>query len=230
MLKDAIINIKIIEKVAKTLEEINEDVLYVGGAIVSFYVTDLGAEQPRPTKDIDISVQISSYNEMDQLREKLSTKGIYPAPFENVMYRYALEDILIDFIPFEETVLGPTNSWLKPGFERSYEVEAGSQRISILPVSYFLATKYEAYKSRGKSDPYGSHDFEDIIYVLDNNVEVVEIIKGEDQKLIQFMKEMSKEILEHPSRNDIIAGHINPFTNAERTPMVIEKLNHILAL
>ena len=230
MLKDKIINLIIIEKVAKTLEEINDDVIYVGGAIVSYYVTDLGAEQPRPTKDIDISVQISSYSEMDQLREKLESKGIYPAPKEKVMYRYELGDILIDFIPFEETSLGPTNSWLKPGFGKSYEVAAGSQIIKILPVSYFLATKYEAYKSRGKSDPYGSHDFEDIIYVLDNNIEVVDTIKGEDQKLILFIKEMAKEILEHPSRNDIIAGQINPFTSEERTPMVIEKLQQILEI
>ena len=39
------------------------------------------------------------------LREKLALKKIYPAPSEKVMYRYSYEDILIDFIPFEETLL-----------------------------------------------------------------------------------------------------------------------------
>ena len=109
MLKNSTINIKIIEKVANALGDLNEDVIYVGGAIVSFYITDMGADQPRPTKDIDISVQISTYSEMDRLREQLATKGIFPASDQNVIYRYQFEDILIDFIPFEETLLGPTN-------------------------------------------------------------------------------------------------------------------------
>lgn len=55
MLKNQTINLKIIERVASALDEINKDVVYVGGAIVSLYVTDEGAELPRPTKDIDIS-------------------------------------------------------------------------------------------------------------------------------------------------------------------------------
>lgn len=109
MLKNQTINLKVVEKVALALGELNEDVIYVGGAVVSLYVTDEGAEQPRPTKDIDISVQISSYPQMDQLRAKLAGKKIYPAPNEKVLYRYSYEDILIDFIPYEETPLGPTN-------------------------------------------------------------------------------------------------------------------------
>lgn len=59
MLKNQTINLKVIEKIALILEELNNDVIYVGGAVVSLYVTDEGAEQPRPTKDIDISVQRS---------------------------------------------------------------------------------------------------------------------------------------------------------------------------
>lgn len=109
MLKNQTINTKVVEKVAISLEELNNEVIYVGGAIVSLYVTDEAAEQPRPTKDIDISVQISSLSQMERLREKLASKNIYPAPFEKVMYRYYYENILIDFIPFKETPLGPTN-------------------------------------------------------------------------------------------------------------------------
>lgn len=147
MLKNQTINLKVVKKVASTLEELNDDVIYVGGAVVSLYVTDEGAEQPRPTKDIDISVQISTYSQMDKLRERLATKKIFPAPTETIMYRYSYEDILIDFIPYEETPLGPTNSWLKPGFEKAYPIKIGDAEIQILPVSLFLCTKWEAFKS-----------------------------------------------------------------------------------
>jgi len=66
--------------------ELNNEVIYVGGAVISLYVTDEGGELPRPTKDIDISVQISSYPQMDQLRELLANKIIYPAPTETILY------------------------------------------------------------------------------------------------------------------------------------------------
>ena len=226
MLKNQTINLKVVEKVALALEEINDDVIYVGGAVVSLYITDEGAEQPRPTKDIDISVQISSYAQMDQLRERLASKKIYPAATETVMYRYTYENVLIDFIPFEETPLGPTNKWLKPGFGRAYPVTIEKAEIKILPVSMFLATKWEAYKNRG-GDPRMSHDFEDIIYVIDNNLNLIDDVVKSDKDVQVFLKEMSNEILSHPSLNEIIECHINPFTANERRELVVGKLKQI---
>lgn len=229
MLKNQIINLKIVEKVASALEELNDDVIYVGGAIVSLYVTDEGAEHPRPTRDIDISVQVSSYSQMEHFRLKLAEKNIYPAPHEKVMYRYSFEDILIDFIPYEETPLGPTNRWLKPGFEKACPVKIGTSEIKILPVSLFLATKWEAFKNRG-GDPRMSHDFEDIIYVIDNNLRLVEDVKNADDNVQRFLKEMSKEILSHPSRNEIIECHIAPLTVEDRKQIIISKLERMQQL
>ncbi|PCI97559.1 MAG: hypothetical protein COB15_07580 [Flavobacteriales bacterium] len=229
MLKNQTINLKVVEKVALALGELNKDVIFVGGAVVSLYVTDAGAEQPRPTKDIDISVQISSYSEMNKLREELANKKIYPATTSTVMYRYTLEDILIDFIPYEATSLGPTNKWLKPGFEKAYPVTIGKTEIKILPVSLFLATKWEAYNNRG-SDPRMSHDFEDIIYVIDNNVDLIEDVIKADKNVQDYLKLMSTEILSHSSRNEIIECHINPFTAEERRGFVIGKLELIATI
>ena len=227
MLKNTLIDIKIIEKVALALEEINDEVVYVGGAIVSYYATDSGAELPRPTKDIDITVQISSYSEMNELSEKLATKDIHLAIDQNVINRFEYEGIQLDFMPYETTELGQANSWLKPGFNNANQVPAGDQTIKILPVDYYLATKWEAHKSRGGSDPRWSHDFEDIIFVLDNNLEVVEQIKSSDPKLLHFLKEMAIEILDDPSSSENIECHISPFTVVERAPMLIEKLKQI---
>lgn len=214
---------------ARALGELNKEVIYVGGAVVSLYVTDEGAEQPRPTKDIDISVQVSTYSQMDSLREKLSERKIFPASSESVMYRYYFEDILIDFIPYEATSLGPTNSWLKPGFEKAFPVEVGKSQINILPVSLFAATKWEAFKSRG-NDPRMSHDFEDLIYIIDNNIDFAKDVKAASNDVQIFLKKMSEEILTHSSRDEIIECHINPYTAEERRKLVIKKLREIASI
>lgn len=229
MLKNQTINLKVLEKVAIALEEINDEVVYVGGAVVSLYVTDVGSEQPRPTKDIDISVQIGSYSEMEGLRERLAQKQFFPNPADNILYRYAFEDVLIDFIPFEQTPLGPTNSWLKPGFAKAQSVTIGKSKIRILPVSLYLSTKWEAFNSRG-GDPRFSHDFEDIVYVIDNNLELLEDIGTANKEVRDFLKEMSETILSHDFRNEIIECHLNPFTMEERREIVLNKLEQIINL
>lgn len=228
MVKNQTINLAVVESVALALEELKNEVMFVGGAVVSVYVTDEGAEQPRPTKDIDISVQVSSYQQMENLREKLASKGIYPSPESTVMYRYKYEDIQIDFIPWDTTPLGPTNSWLKPGFDHAESVTIGKIEIKVLTVPYYLATKWEAYKSRG-SDPRTSHDFEDIIYVLDNNLNVVDSITYANEDVVSELCQMANEILSMASMEECIECHINPYTAEQRRKIMVEKLKLIAA-
>ncbi len=227
MLKNNTINLKVVQKVAKRLGELNKEVVFVGGAVVSLYATDKGAEEARPTKDIDISVQVSTYSEMNDLRETLANKGIFPAINESVMYRYKYEDILIDFIPFDSTPLGPTNSWLKPGFDHLINYELEDTIVRILTVPYYLATKWEAYENRG-SDPRWSHDLEDIIYVIDNNLTVVEEILKANSTVRTYLIKALKSLSKNPNLNEIIECHINPFTAKERSLIILEKVNKII--
>lgn len=221
------INLNILEEVASALGEINKEVIYVGGAVISLYTSNYYSEEVRPTKDIDISVQISTYAEMDKLRERLAEKEIFPASGESVMYRFTYKGILIDFIPFEKTELGPTNPWLKPGFEVAIPVQLKEIEVKILPVSLFLATKWAAFKSRG-SDPRTSHDFEDIIFVLDNNTEVLSDVARSKDNVKEFLKNMSNEILTHSSTNEIIECHLNPLLAVEKREVIKGVLNEIL--
>lgn len=142
MPNNQIINLEIVQKVALALGELNDEVIYVGGAVISLYVTDEGAEEARPTTDIDISVQISSYPQMDNLREKLASKRIFPAIGETVMYRYSYEGVLIDFIPSEEIYMGETNKWLKFGFSKHQKVSVlNTTNYKDFTCKYFFSHK-----------------------------------------------------------------------------------------
>jgi hypothetical protein len=106
--------------------------------------------------------------------------------------------------------------WLKPGFKKSHSITVGSIKIKILPVSIFLATKWEAYKSRG-GDPRTSHDFEDIITVIDNNLKLLEDVANADKEVQAFLDE-------------IIECHINPFKAEERKNLIVDKLKQIIKI
>ncbi len=217
------VNLEIVAQVARALGDINTEVVYIGGAIISIYATDEGAELPRVTTDVDVCVQVSSIGEMETLRERLAQKNIYPDSKGTHLYRYTYKGILIDFIPFEATPFGPTNSYLKPGFEKAFATRIGDAEISVLPVSVFLATKWEAFNSRG-SDPRLSPDFEDIIYVLDNNSELIDDFIEASYDVKKALKDLSVFILEHPNRKEIIECHINQITAQERGEFITETL------
>ncbi len=60
-MKNATINKGVIKKIALALGELNDQVIYVGGATVGLYINDPAADDVRPTKDVDISLSVASY-------------------------------------------------------------------------------------------------------------------------------------------------------------------------
>lgn len=75
MLINSTVNRNVIKKIAVALGDLNEQVVYVGGAVISLYINDPAAEDVRPTKDIDISLAIATLGELEHLRQHLIKKG-----------------------------------------------------------------------------------------------------------------------------------------------------------
>ena len=84
------------------------------------------------------------------------------------MCRWQYEDITVDVMPCDESVLGFSNRWYKPGIASSIPCQLPSGRqIRIFSVPYLLASKIEAFIGRGKNSFYYSADIEDIVSLLD---------------------------------------------------------------
>jgi len=161
------ININAIKKIARALAKMNDRVVYVGGAVVSLYVNDPAADDVRPTKDVDIGLEISSLSELEELRQYLMGKGFIQTAEDDVRCRFRYEDIKVDVMSTEEIDWAQANEWFKPGFSHLIETTIEDVNIRILSLAYFLASKFSAFHDRGSDDPRTSHDFEDIIYILD---------------------------------------------------------------
>lgn len=147
MLKNTIINQGVIRKIAIALDELNERVVYVGGAVVSLYINDSAAEDVRPTKDIDISLEIASVNELEDLRSKLTEKGFKQSSEDDVVCRFRYEDIKVDVMGTKEIGWAPANPWFGPGFKYIEKIAIEEKQINILPLSFYLATKFSAFNN-----------------------------------------------------------------------------------
>jgi len=98
------------------LSDLNEKVVYVGGAVVSLYIDDPSAEDVRPTKDIDISFEILSFSELEKLRLSLIQRGFYQTAEDNVICRFRYEDVKVDVMSTREIGWAPANAWFEAGF------------------------------------------------------------------------------------------------------------------
>ena len=57
-MKNSQLNAIYIKEVALALDSLCDKSVFVGGSVVGFYVKDLSAEDVRPTKDVDVSIEI----------------------------------------------------------------------------------------------------------------------------------------------------------------------------
>lgn len=84
-------------------------------------------------------------------------------------------------------------------------IENGTE-IQIFTIPYFLASKWEAFKSRDALDFRGSSDFEDIVYVLENaeNIEK-ELVNSPPQVKSYLKQELENGWMDTSSKKDYIA-------------------------
>lgn len=168
MLKNTQINRLATKKVATAIGEMNEKVVYVGGAVVSLYIDDPAAEDVRPTKDVDISLEIVSLGQLESIREFLSEKGFRQSHEDQVMCRFRFEDVKVDVMSTRSIGWAPGNRWFEAGFPHAFVYNLDGLLLWLLPLPYYLAAKFDAFHDRGGRDPRTSHDVEDIVYLLNH--------------------------------------------------------------
>jgi hypothetical protein len=224
MLKNTLINRIATQRVANALGELNDQAVYVGGAVVSLYIDDPAADDVRPTKDIDISLEIASLGQLEKLRLKLNQKGFMQSSEDTVMCRFRYDDIKVDVMSTTEIGWAPANRWFEPGFNQSIEYQLDEFKIRLLPLPYFLATKFDAFKHRGSIDPRTSHDFEDIVYLLNHTSDIADQISSSDKDVRNFIVSSFQMILDSPSIQEAILGNLFYEEQEVRFDLIIRKL------
>lgn len=215
-----------LQEIAEAMQELNARLVYVGGTMAGVYATDPIATAPRTTTDVDCVVDSHSYSEHaafeDMLRAKHFKNDMDSEP--PVICRWVYNGEKVDVMSMNEQSLSFGNRWYRLGFEHRelYALPSG-QLIYRLPVTYYIATKIEALRSRGGSDWRGAKDFEDIIYVLNYCTEFVERFHSEDEPVKSFVAEQFADMLRRPNITEEIECAITP-EEIERTDLILDIL------
>lgn len=223
-------NLRMLEFVATKLGDIRNDVVFLGGCTTGLFISDPLVPDVRYTLDVDCIVDVISRNQYYQLEKKLNKQGFKKSITEDIICRWFYDDVILDVMPTDETILGFGNRWYKQAIASSnLYLLAESLEIRVVTAPYFLATKFEAFKTRGKMDFYASHDFEDIVSVLDGRLEIVDEIKNCDSILQEYLINSLREIMLSPSFKGAIPGHFAQYGSIanDRIELLEQKLTSI---
>jgi len=218
-------NIDMLQTVANGLGELNKVVVYVGGAVAELYVTDPAASEIRPTKDVDCVIELSSRSAHAKLEEELRTKGFaHDLSKDAPICRWVYKDIKVDVMPTDSNILGFTNSWYEEGvINKIVKTLTDGTEVFVFPPEYYLAAKFEAHKNRGGNDLRQSHDFEDIIYILDNCPDILENVSGSYPNVKHYLKNECQNLLDNPNITEGIESAL-PYGSGEESGDILGML------
>lgn len=218
------INIQRLEIVARGLMALPTQVVFVGGATSSLY-TDVKGAEFRPTDDIDCIVEVLSKFQFTELSEQLRACGFkHDTRAEAPICRWIYSDIIVDVMPLVEEILGFSNRWYEQGYKHreQYELPSGAV-IHILPLAYFIATKLEAFNSRGHNDCRGSSDIEDILLVIDGCQEWEAKVAKSDIGVGEYLQKEFQLLLGRDDFREAAFGCISPH-EASRAEKIVRRL------
>ncbi len=222
-------NIESIIKVAAALGALKDEVIFVGGATVSLYASRPEAVTIRVTDDVDIAVEVVSRVAFDKLQLKLLKSGFKNDKESKIISRFLLDELVVDVMPTDAGILGFTNRWFKDGVKNAVEFKLDNgEVIRIFTAPYFIASKMEAFKSRGKGDLYGSHDFEDIVFVLDNRDGIEEELHHADAEVKDYIKNEFNTLLKNVQIEEIIIAHVERTGQTERKDKVMQVMRGLV--
>ncbi len=186
--------------------------VFVGGATVALYAPSEISFEARSTNDVDVIIELASYTDYSQLDEKLRSVGFQNDIESGIICRYKVQGIVVDIMPTDSSVLGFSNRWYTDGFNNAVDFELDSNTtIKIFTPVYFIASKLEAFKNRGRKDYRTSTDFEDIIYVLDNFPAIEEnLLTIENDVLKNYFKIEFAKLLADENIEEGIYAHLSP--------------------
>jgi hypothetical protein len=207
-------NLLRLKDIAVALGEINNDVVFVGGATVGLYIDDKAAPTPQPSEDVDCVVEIATYGQWCDFENKLRAKGFKDSDISGedahppTCRKYIL-GIKVDFMPIEEAVLGYGNPWFKKGLENAITVMVDDIEIKIFKIENFVATKLKAFNDRGViNDIRFSQDLEDLTEIIDGAIHFEESITKADKETRLFIKGEFQKFIDNEEYKEAMMGFL----------------------
>src|SRR5450631_1992339 len=144
-------NLPLLEDAVHKLAPFLDEIVFVGGITLGLLITDKAAAPIRGTNDVDVIAEIVSYADYIAFSERL--REAHFTEDEGLTCRWHHGALTVDVLALNEEVLGFTNIWYESALRHASTVTLPSGRaIRAITAPFFLGTKMEAFRGRGRMD------------------------------------------------------------------------------
>ena len=210
------VNFMQLEVMAKARADLLPQVTFVGGCTTILLVDESAHFGVRKTDDVDVIVNVATLLEYHQFAEALRRLGFREdsdGPICRWLIASELGDIKLDVMPTNEGILGFSNRWYETAINNAVEIPLSSGIvIKVISLAYFLATKFEAFGSRGNGE-FFSHDLEDVIFVMENRNRLIFELMDCDKEVKQYLAHQAVLLLNDDFLN-VLPGLLNHSASA----------------
>lgn len=210
--------------------QLKDQVVFLGGSVVSLLITDEAFGGIRTTRDVDLIVDVAGRSGFHTVEELLRKAGFSQILADDppIICRWRINSVIVDVMPCDEQILGFSNKWYKEAIKNYSLVNLAGTEIRVVSAPYFIATKIEAFLGRGNNDFFGSPDMEDIITVLDGRSEVISEIKSSNRNLQAYIVKHFISWLQNKTFINALPGLLSPdLASQERLIWLIDKMKAV---
>lgn len=162
-------NLPLLEEAAAKLRPFLKEIVFIGGVALGLLITDKGAAPIRGTNDVDVIAGIITYADYIEFSQRLRQAHFSEDSGEQPLAcRWRNGKLALDVLAIQKEVLGYTNIWYESALGSAVATTLPSGKvIRVISAPFFLGTKMEAFRGRGRMDYLASHDLEDFIAVVE---------------------------------------------------------------
>jgi hypothetical protein len=218
---------------ADALRPLLGELVFVGGCVTGLLITDDAAADPRGTIDVDAIAEITSYARYAKFGERLRALGFHEDAREDApVCRWIRNQTILDIMPTDAGTLGFSNRWYRAAMKSSETRQLSKDlAIRVVTAPYFVATKLEAFKGRGKGDFWGSRDLEDLVAVVDGRESLFAELNAEPRELRAYVRAAIKTLLASGAFLDALPGYLLPDAASQaRISIVLRRLKELVSL
>lgn len=219
-------NLAQLENALTALGPIADELVLVGGCATGLLLDEATPAQVRPTRDVDVLVEALSLSDYYLLSERLRSRGFTEDSHDPpVICRWHHRHIALDVMPTEK-ILGFGNRWYPLAFASASLCKLPSgRRLKLITPACFLATKLEAFKSRGNGDFQSSHDIEDIITLIDGCSRLPINVAESQPELKAYLTDHLSQLLSQRRFIEALPGHLPPDNASQaRAKFIVQQL------
>ncbi|MBS1861665.1 MAG: hypothetical protein JSS68_08120 [Actinobacteria bacterium] len=223
-----------LEAAVAVLGPLVDEVVFVGGATVHLWITELGAPPSRATDDVDLICEVATRVEYHRLGERLRERGLHEATDEPVICRWRSADpsLVLDVMPTNPDILGFSNPWYEEAISTATTValDSGAVIRATAPAA-LVATKLCAWKGRGRGDTLASLDVHDVLTLIDGRPALVEEVRSARPNLRDYIRAELSTLRAEPYFDYAVDGATAGYgsVGADRALLVRDRVDELLA-